>query len=474
MSSPPSFGAALIVGAIGLFFITPFIAINKTGSAALSIAVCLAAGASWLCMRNNHARVGAAIVVATFWVVQTLLIVLSDGGFIGSAYVFTTLLAGLALGSRAAWLVGGLGAATLAVTVILSLLHVPVPQLFPAPYPARASFAIAILIGALWTLHVFIRRMETAFRTAAHEIAERRRTEQQLQRRAEDFEEAQRLAQSGSWEYDVASGVHRWSRQHFLIHGLDPDVTPASFRAFIERVPPEEQGKVSAAFRSAYDPPYYISGEYRVLRAPGDMRTIDGRIEGVLDEHGKVVKLRGTSVDITDRRRTEELRELELTVARSLAGVEEMEPAIAAALAAICNHERWDVGAYWRADEKAGELVLENWWVRPEFSDAAQPLVDDARRNSYGSGVGLLGHAWRTGIGDVDSGRRARRARFASAARECFRRALHGHRARPGRQPRRWRSGVRRPRSARAGPGVHAGLSRSRQPHRPVRAAPSD
>ncbi len=191
-----------------------------------------------------------------------------------------------------------------AVTMVLSILHIQLPILFPAPYAARVSFSIAILLGALWALYVFIRRMESAFRTAAHELAERKRTEREVQRRAEDFEEAQRLAQCGSWEYDVASGEHRWSRQHFRIHGLDPDTTQPSFRAFIVHVPPEEQDIVAAAFRSAYEPPYYISGEYRVYRAPGDLRTIDGRIEGVL-ENGNVVKLRGISVDITERRRAE-------------------------------------------------------------------------------------------------------------------------------------------------------------------------
>jgi signal transduction histidine kinase/CheY-like chemotaxis protein/PAS domain-containing protein len=416
----PIVRATLIIGAVGLLFITPFIAINKAGSAALSIVVFLAAAVSWFCMRRNRARTGAIIIVATFWTVQTLLIALSNGGFIGSAYVFTTLLAGLALGTRAAWIVGGLGILVLTVTMALSILHIQLPVVFPAPYPARASFAIAVLLGALWALYVFIRRMESAFSTAAHELSERKRTEEQVQRRAADFEEAQRLAQSGSWEYDVASGVHRWSRQHFRIHGLDPDTTPASFRAFIERVPPEEQDIVAAAFRSAYDPPYYISGEYRIQRAPNDLRTIDGRIEGVLDEHGKVVKLRGTSVDITERRRTEELRELELEVARCLAGAEEMEPAILAALGAICEHERWEVGGYWSADEKAGELVLEHWWVRPGFAEAAKPLIEDGKRNSYGSGVGLVGYAWRTGsalwIPDVTKDERVSRVKLLNAS----------------------------------------------------------
>ena len=411
--------ATLVVGAIGLLFITPFVALNKPGSAALSVAVFLAAGAAWICMRNGRARLGAMIVVGMFWCVQTVLIAFSNGGFIGSAYVFTTLLAGLALGTRAAWIVGGMGILALIVTMVLSILYVQLPLLFPAPYAARASFAIAILLGALWALYVFIRRMESAFSTAAHELAERKRTEREVQRRAEDFEEAQRLAQCGSWEYDVATGEHRWSRQHFRIHGLDPDTAEPSFRAFIVNVPPEEQDIVAAAFRTAYAPPFYISGEYRVYRAPGDLRTIDGRIEGVL-ENGRVVKLRGTSVDITERRRAEELRELEVSVARCLAGLEEMEPAINAALSAICEHEQWEIGGYWRADEKAGEVVLEHWWVRPRFADAAKPLIEDGKRNSYGSGVGLVGHAWRTGsalwIPDVTKEERVTRGKLLDAA----------------------------------------------------------
>jgi signal transduction histidine kinase/PAS domain-containing protein len=415
----PIVRATLVIGAIGALIITPFFAINQAGAAALSIVILLAAGSAWLCMRLGRARLGAILIVTMFWSVQTFLITLSHGGLIGSAYVFTTLLAGLALGTRAAWIVGALSILALIVTMVLSMLHVSLPLSFPAPYPARASFAIAILFGALWALHVFIRRMENAFSAAAREVAERQRTEAEVQRRAADLEEAQRLAQSGSWEYDVASGVHRWSRQHFRIHGLDPDTTEPSFRAFIAHVPAGEQDRVAAAFRGVYAPPHYISGEYRVYRAPGDLRTIDGRIEAVL-ENGTVVKLRGTSVDITECRRAEELRELELSVARCLAGLEEMGPAINAALAAICEHERWEIGGYWRADEKAGELMLEHWWVRPRYAEAAKPLIEDGTRNSYSSGVGLIGHAWRTGsslwIPDLTKDERVARAKLLYAA----------------------------------------------------------
>jgi signal transduction histidine kinase/PAS domain-containing protein len=416
----PIVRAALLIGAVGLVVVTPFIAANKTGSLLLSAIILIASSCAWLCMMRGRARLGAGIIVAAIWSVQTMLLLLSNGGFIGNAYLFSTLLAGLALGTRAVLIVGGASAAVLAATMIAGLSGMALPMMFPAPFPARAIFSIVVLLGSVWTLHVFIRRMEKAFAMAAHELSERRRTEQDVQRRAEDLEEAQRLAQSGSWEYDVATGEHRWSRQHFRIHGLDPDSTQASFRVFIEHVPAEEQNAVAAAFRRVYEPPYYIRGEYRVLRAPGDMRTIDGRIEGVRDESGKVVKLRGTSVDITERRRTEELRELELAVSRCLAGAEEAEPAIRCALAAICEHEDWEAGGYWCARENGGELHLEHWWVRPRFAEAAEPLIQDGRRNSYSSGVGLVGLAWRTGTGfwipDVIKDERVARVELLNAA----------------------------------------------------------
>jgi len=415
----PIIRVALLVGALGLFLITPLFALNKVGAAILSGLILCAAVAAWLCMRANRARLGATIVVAAFWSTQTLLLILSQGAFIGSSYVFSTLLAGLALGRRAALLVGSLGVVMIVVTTIVGADGPHPPALFPAPLPARAGLAIVILLGSMWTLHVFIRRLEDAFRVAAREIAERRRSDHEMQRRAADFEEAQRLAQSGSWEFDVATGQHRWSRQHFRIHGLDPDTAQPSFKVFIERVPAEEQNVVAAAFQSVYSPPYYIRGEYRVLRAPGDMRVIDGRIEGVRDEMGKVVRLRGTSVDVTESRRAEELRELELAVARCLAGVEEMEPAISAALATVCERENWQMGGFWRADEHAGELVLEHWWVQPQLAEAAQPLIEDGKRNHYGSGVGLIGHAWRTGtpmwIPDVAKDERVTRPHLLAA-----------------------------------------------------------
>jgi signal transduction histidine kinase/PAS domain-containing protein len=395
----PVVKAVLMFGAAGLALVTPFFAQNRPGSLLLSLVVIVSASAAWLCMRRNRERPGAVLLIGTFWCVQSLIVLTSGGSFIGSSYVFTTLLAGLALGTRAMLVVGCLGLAVLAVASVLQATGNALPTLFPGALLARTSVAFLTLIGTMWVLGVFIRRTNKAFRVAGHQLLERQRSEQETQRRAEDLEEAQRLAQAGSWEYDVATAEHRWSRHHFRIHGLDPDTTVASFRAMIERVPPEDQDKVAAAFRAAYDPPYYVRGEYHVFGAAGDLRTIEGRVEGVRDASGKVVKLRGASVDITERRRIEELRGLELAVARCLAGVDEMAPAIRAAIATICEHEDWEIGGYWGATDTAGAIHLEHWWVRPRFAQAAEKVIEDALHNSYGSGVGLIGYAWRTGTG---------------------------------------------------------------------------
>src|SRR5262245_35969241 len=96
----PVVKAILALGAIGLLVIAPFVAENKAGSGLLSLAVVVSATVAWVCMKRDRTRLGAAILVGTFWAVQSLIILTSGGTFIGSSYVFTTLLAGLALGMR--------------------------------------------------------------------------------------------------------------------------------------------------------------------------------------------------------------------------------------------------------------------------------------------------------------------------------------------------------------------------------------
>ncbi len=240
----PIVRATLVVGALGLVVIAPFTAVNKTGAVILSLVAFAAAAIAWVCMRFDRPRLGTAIIVGMFWAVQTGLLLLSQGAFIGSAYVFCALLAGAALGARAALIVGSLGVAALAATTALSLAGITPPL--------RASCAVGCACG-LCDRDTHRRHLDAArFHPANGNRLRDRRTRG---RRAPSYragsgatrratsKKRSASAQMGSWHFDVATGVHHWSRQHFRIHGLDPDTTPPSFRVMIERVPARGAGQ---------------------------------------------------------------------------------------------------------------------------------------------------------------------------------------------------------------------------------------
>ncbi len=116
----------------------------------------------------------------------------------------------------------------------------------------------------------------------------------------------------GAYELDFATGCDQWSSAMYRILGLPDDVVP-SFKAFLERVHPEDRGLLVGRQSVDHGVPRqeHWHEEVRILRADtGETRVVvsDGCIIPASDgapSHGV-----GTLTDITERRRHEdELRE---------------------------------------------------------------------------------------------------------------------------------------------------------------------
>ncbi|HYK03241.1 MAG TPA: PAS domain S-box protein [Thermoanaerobaculia bacterium] len=133
----------------------------------------------------------------------------------------------------------------------------------------------------------------------------------QKQREAElrvyraQLEEAQRIAQMGSYELDLTTGRRVWSAGLFRIFGyattLEPDL------ALLDaRVHPDDREHVHRTRRlivASSDP--YVD-EYRVLLPGGEIRHIQDRGSFVRGEDGRATKIVGIVQDVTDARRQED------------------------------------------------------------------------------------------------------------------------------------------------------------------------
>ncbi|MCC6557539.1 MAG: PAS domain-containing protein [Polyangiaceae bacterium] len=120
------------------------------------------------------------------------------------------------------------------------------------------------------------------------------------------LEEAERAAQVGTYVWDLATNKVTWSRQLFRILGHDPARDAPSLEAFFDALHPDDRERIRAASREAAQAGPGRPMALRVRQPGGAIRECVLEGLGIRDEDGALVRIVGTMLDITDRRRLEE------------------------------------------------------------------------------------------------------------------------------------------------------------------------
>ncbi|HVF77463.1 MAG TPA: PAS domain S-box protein, partial [Solirubrobacteraceae bacterium] len=113
--------------------------------------------------------------------------------------------------------------------------------------------------------------------------------------------EAQAIAQLGSWEWGLATDRVQWSDELCRIYGLPPGQHPVSFEEFLERVHPDDRGRVAAAIETAHRSGGRFSFKHRAVRPDGSVRVLQSVGEVDVDEDGQPLRMLGTGQDVTER-----------------------------------------------------------------------------------------------------------------------------------------------------------------------------
>jgi PAS domain S-box-containing protein len=130
-----------------------------------------------------------------------------------------------------------------------------------------------------------------------------------------DLREAQRLAGLGSWKWEVGGAI-AWSDELFAILGRDLRAGPPTIDTLSQSYTPEAWNRLGPAIEQAATTGVPYELELEMVRADGTTCWTITRGEALRDPSGAVVKLRGTSQDITDRKRAEQERERLVTALR--------------------------------------------------------------------------------------------------------------------------------------------------------------
>ncbi len=133
--------------------------------------------------------------------------------------------------------------------------------------------------------------------------------EKALRESEERLRLAQQVARVGTFEWNIKSGVNRWTPELEIIYGLPPGSFPGTQAAWEELVHPEDREKVLRAVGKAMKDGAFEE-EWRIIWPDGSVRWLLGRAWAFKDQAGDPERLIGVNIDVTDRKLAEsELRE---------------------------------------------------------------------------------------------------------------------------------------------------------------------
>jgi PAS domain S-box-containing protein len=149
------------------------------------------------------------------------------------------------------------------------------------------------------------RRFE--FVGAVMDITESRQAGEALRRSESYLAEAQRIAHTGSWVWQIAGrdAVHL-SEEWYRIYGFDPADGMPVWEKRLERVHPADRAKWQGAIERAILEKSHYDVEFRILLPDGKVKYIHTVGHPVLSACADLVQFVGTSADITERKRAEE------------------------------------------------------------------------------------------------------------------------------------------------------------------------
>jgi len=156
------------------------------------------------------------------------------------------------------------------------------------------------------------------------DIDERKRAEEQLAKSAQELHrsefylnEAERLGHIGSWVFNSTGRFDYWSRELFVIHGLDQERDAPTLDEYLACVHPQDREFMASLIKLMIAEASGFDVTKRIVRPDGEVRHI--RCVGApAFENGTMKRIVGSAIDVTEHEiLTRELRRREAYLAEA-------------------------------------------------------------------------------------------------------------------------------------------------------------
>lgn len=139
------------------------------------------------------------------------------------------------------------------------------------------------------------------------DITERKKAEEALKYSEERYALAQKVANIGSWDWDIPTGNLEWSEEIEPMFGFARGKFGRTYEAFLECVHPEDRQYVIDSVNACIEKGKGYDIEHRIVWPDGTVRWVSETGNVVRDENNKAIRMLGVVKDITERKHAEEI-----------------------------------------------------------------------------------------------------------------------------------------------------------------------
>jgi PAS domain S-box-containing protein len=161
-----------------------------------------------------------------------------------------------------------------------------------------------LVFASRWSLQRDERGAPKGILQINRDISARKRSEEETRSLSERLSLATKVAAIGVWDWDLRTNFATWDETMYEMIGI-PKAVRISYADWTRRIHPDDLAKTEDALQKTIRAKAQRAVEFRIIKPDGDQRHISAAAGVVLDAAGNPIRVVGTAVDITERKRME-------------------------------------------------------------------------------------------------------------------------------------------------------------------------